>query len=102
MTIEDNTINLTIQRVEYEITQREPRWNIPIKHNKHYTPVTKGTFTLYIADEWIDFSKKVTLIINGKTAYHGKVKPNLKHLVNSCATFFDPERLYAAAIEVRL
>ena len=102
MTIEDNTINLTIQRVEYEITQREPRWNIPIKHNKHYTPVTKGTFTLYIADEWIDFSKKVTLVINGKTAYHGKVKPNLKHLVNSCATFFDPERLYAAAIEVRL
>ena len=102
MTVEGNTIRLTIDRVNYEVTQREPRWNIPIKHTKHYTPVTEGAFTLYLSDEMVDFSQKVTLIVNGKQMYHGKLHPDMKHLVNSCATFFDPERLYAAGIEVEL
>ena len=29
-------------------------------------------------------------------------KPDLKNMVNSCATFFDPQRIYPAAIEVTL
>ena len=102
MTVGGNTIRLTIDRVNYEVTQRESRWNIPIKHTKHYTPVTEGAFTLYLSDEMVDFSQKVTLIVNGKLVYRGKVRPDMKHLVNSCATFFDPERLYAAGIEVEL
>ena len=102
MDIKGNTINLTIERVQYEPSQREPRWNIPIKHRKHYTPVTEGSFTLYLADEMVDFSKKVKLIVNGTVVYNGKMKPNMKHLINSCATYFDPERLYAAGIEVIL
>ena len=100
--VEGNTIRLTIDRVNYEVTQREPRWNIPIKHTKHYTPVTEGAFTLYLSDEMVDFSQKVTLIVNGKQVYRGKVRSDMKHLVNSCATFFDPELLYAAGIEVEL
>ena len=102
MTIKGNTIDLTIERVTYEATVREPNWNIPIRHNKHYTPVTKGRFTLYLADNMVDFAQKVTLIVNGKRIYHGKVKPDTRHLINSCATFFDPERLYATGIEVEL
>ena len=34
--------------------------------------------------------------------YHGKVRPDMKHMVNSCATFFDPERVFAAGIDIRL
>lgn len=102
MTIEGNTVSLTVDRVEYEVTKREPRWNIPVKHTKHYTPVAEGVFTLYLSDEMVDFSKKVTLIVNGEQVFSGKVRPDVRHLVNSCTTFFDPERLYAAGVEVRL
>ena len=102
MTVEGNTIRLTIDRVNYEVVQREPRWNIPIKHIKHYIPATEGAFTLYLSDEMVDFSQKVTLIVNNKQVYRGKVHPDIKHLINSCSTFFDPERLYAAGIEVKL
>ena len=102
MTIEDNTISLTIERVDYEATEREPRWNIPIKHRKHYTPVEEGSFTLYLSDNMVDFSKKVTLLVNGKRVYHAKVKPDARHLINSCTTFFDPQRMYATGIEVQL
>ena len=102
MTIKGNIIDLSIDRVTYEAIEREPRWNIPIKHRKHYAPVEEGSFTLYLSDDMVDFNQKVTLYINDKRVYHGKVKPDTRHLINSCATFFDPERVYAAGIEVEL
>lgn len=102
MAVKDNVITLTIDRVAYEVTGREPRWNIPIKHHKHYTPVTKGRITLYLADSMVDFSKKVKVVVNGTTLFYGKLRPEVKHLINSCATFFDPERLYAVGVELRI
>ena len=102
MTIKGNIINLTIERVSYEATERESRWKIPIKHNKHYTPAKNGRFTLYLSDDMVDFSQKITLYINGRRAYHGKIRPNARHLINSCTTFFDPERIYAAGIDINL
>ncbi len=100
MTIKGNDIYLTVERVRYEVTEREPRWNIPIKHHKHYTAATKGHFTLYLSDEMVDFSQIVTLHVNGKQVYRGKLKPDVRHLVNSCALYYDPERVYATGIEV--
>jgi hypothetical protein len=91
-----------VDRISYEVTEREPHWGIPIKHLKHRTPSTEGCFTLYLADDMVDFTQKVTIIVNGKRVYHGKVKPDTRHLINSCTTFFDPERVYAAGIEVEL
>lgn len=102
MSIKDNTIDLTIERVTYEATQREPHWGIPIKHRKHYTPATEGKFTLYLSDDMVDLKKKVTLSVNGKQVYHGKLKADIRHMVNSCATFFDPVRVYTTAIEIEL
>ena len=102
MTIKDNTIDLTVERVTYEVTEREPHWGIPIKHRKHYAPAAMGKFTLYLSDDMVDFSKKVTLIVNGQCVYKGKIKPDTRYLINSCVTFFDPERVYAAGIEVEL
>ena len=102
MKIKDNIIDLTMERVTYEATEREPYWGIPTKQIKHYEPATTGRFTLYLSDDMVDFSKKVTLRVNGQCVYKGKVKPDTRHLVNSCATFFDPERVYAAGIEVEL
>ena len=42
------------------------------------------------------------LIVNGKEIFRGKLKCTLANLVNSCAAFYDPNRLYPAAIEVDL
>lgn len=102
MIVKDNVVTLTMDRVTYEVTEREPRWNIPIKHRKHYAPVAKGSLTLYLADSMVDFSKKVKVVVNGKTLFYGKLRPETRHLVNSCTTFFDPERLYAVGVEVEI
>lgn len=74
----------------------------PSKHDKHYVPATEGRLTLYLSEEMVDLDKKVKLTINGKEVFNGKAKHDMKHLINSCTCFFDPQRLYTTGIEVEL
>lgn len=100
MKIEKNEINLSIKTVKYEVIQKDPNWGIEMKFKKDYVPATGGRLTLFLCNELVDLSKPVVLRVNGKKVYDDKVKSNLKNLVNSCAFFFDPQRLYPAAIDV--
>lgn len=102
MNISGNEIDLRVDEVVYETLQRDPRWGIELKFTKKYTPATRGKVTIYLCDELVDLKEKVTVTVNGKKVFQGKVKPDLKHMVNSCAAFFDPRRVYPAAIEVEL
>ena len=101
MTISDNMVNVTLQRVLYVPVERESRWGIPIRQQTITSPAIKGSFTLYLAPDMVDFNKKVTLIVNGRKLFEGHLKPDLRNLVKSCACFFDPERLFAAGIDVK-
>jgi hypothetical protein len=63
---------------------------------------TKGRFTLYLSPDMVDFDCKVSVIVNGHRVFNGYLKPDVRHLATSCACFFDPERLFPAAVEVVL
>lgn len=102
MSITDNHITLNVDNVVYETVQKDPRWGIEMKFRKNYTPAAKGKVIIYLCDELVDLKKEITVTVNGKQAFQGKVKPDLKNMVNSCAAFFDPQRIYPAAIEVTL
>lgn len=98
--IKGNQISLKVDLVTYKATETDPRWGIELKSEKNYESATKGKVVIYLNDKLVDLSKKITLTVNGKKAFQGMVKPELRHIVNSCATFFDPARLYPAALEV--
>ena len=100
--IEGNHVSLAIDEVTYRTTETDPQWGIELKFAKTYQPALRGKVTVYLCSELVDLDKPITLTVNGHTAFEGRVKPDVKHLVNSCATFFDPQRLYPAAIEVDL
>lgn len=100
LAIKENEISLKVDLVTYKTTKTDPNWGIEMKFEKDYQPATKGKVVIYLCEELVDLNKKVTLTVNGKRAFRGIVKPELRHIVNSCATFFDPERLYPVAIEV--
>lgn len=102
MKIEENNISLKVDLVGYKATEIDPRWGIELKHEKTYTPATKGKIIIFLNDQLVDLSKNIVLTVNGKKVFSGKVKPELKNIINSCAIFFDPQRLYPAAIEVDL
>ncbi len=100
MSITGNAITLNVQTVKYQTT--ETNSGIDMKFAKTYTPATKGKITVYLSPELVDMAQPVTLTVNGKTAFNDNVGLDTKHLINSCGIFFDPERLYPAAIEVDL
>lgn len=102
MRVSGNDISLRVDEVVYETTKKDPNWGIELRFVKRYEPARKGKLTVYLCDELVDLSRKVTLTVNGKKVFEGKVKPNLRNMVNSCALFFDPRRVYPAAIEVDL
>jgi len=102
MNIEGNHIDLKVDLVTYKTVKTDPQWGIELKFEKSYEPATKGKVLIYLNQELVDLNKEVTVSVNGKKAFQGKVKPELKHLVNSCAAFFDPTRIFPAAIEVEI
>lgn len=94
----DNTVNVTVKNVDY--TTIEEIYGIPMRFSKSYSPATKGNITIFLSERLFDFSRPVKVVVNGKEAFNGIVKPSIKAMAESCAEFFDPERVFPAAINV--
>lgn len=101
MTIEGNEIDLKVNTVTYKVTERD-RIGIPLRFHKTYTPATKGRVVIYLNDQLVNLKRPVTVTVNGRRAFKGKVRLDAANLMNSCAAFFDPERIYPAAVEVEV
>ena len=96
--IDDNVITLAVSNVEY--TTIEEIYGIPMTFSKRYTPASKGNVTIFLNEELFDFERPVKVVVNGKEAFNGMVKPTLKAMVESCAEYFDPERIFPASVNV--
>lgn len=102
MDIRGNVVSLSLERVKYMTVEREQKWGIPMVQHTSCERATKGRFTLYLSPDMVDFDRKVSVIVNGRRVFNGYLKPDVRHLATSCACFFDPERLFPAAVEVVL
>lgn len=68
--------------------------------SKQYTNAKKGNVTLFLNEELFDLSQPVKIILNGEEIFNSTVSTNIKTLIESCALFYDPERLFPAAIDI--
>ena len=98
--ISDNTVNITVKNVKYTTTQSI--YGIPMFFAKEYQPATKGNITIFLSEKLFDFTKPVKIVVNGKEQFNAKVTPSIKAMVESCAEYFDPERVFPAAIDVEI
>ena len=48
----------------------------------------------------MDLNRPVTVTVNGKTAYSGKVVENMGSMVRSLAAYGDPRRIYSAEVNI--
>ncbi len=96
--IEDNCINININNVTYTITKSLN--GIPMLFDKSYSQASKGRITIFLHEDMVDYEQPVRIIVNGKEHFYGKVKPDIKAMIESCALFFDPERVFSAAVEI--
>lgn len=100
VSISDNTVTLNVKNVTYTTTHA--MYNIPMLFSKEYSEATKGNVTIFLSEKHFDFTESITVIVNGKEVFKGKIKPNLKSMVESCAEFYDPERVFPASIDVEI
>ncbi|MEO6684075.1 MAG: hypothetical protein ABIN48_14730 [Ginsengibacter sp.] len=64
--------------------------------------VQQGEISIYLGPELINLSKKVKLYYRGKLIFNKKVSLNKRILIESCALFGDPERIFPGKITVNL
>lgn len=100
MDIDGNTVNLKVSEVSYETTSKDPNWGIEMAFKRHYKPAHSGKITLFLNNRLVDLSQKVTVMVNGKKVFCGVPKLSLQSMANSCAAFYDPYRIYPAAIDI--
>ena len=75
-------------------------WGIVLKFERDYMPGVQMGFRLYLDETMIVFYRPVTVTVNGRTVFEGKVRPNLNAMLASVATFYDPRRIFPAFIDI--
>ena len=96
----DNSIDLKVDAVKYNTTWKDPRWGIDMLFSKDLTPAQHGHLRVFLSDQIVDLSQKVTIRINGKQVFNGKVKASKKALKLSQKLWGDPMRDFQHAMEV--
>ena len=102
MTITGNTVDIKVNKVSYTATAWESKHGMPIAYDKQYTAVSGGKLGIFLGSELVDLTQEVTININGTQAWKGVPELKLENIVNSCALYYDPYRLYPAYVEVDL
>lgn len=104
MTIDGNTVTLNVYSVTVTPKEEvsEDGWTMNVDCEKTSVPATSGKIRLYLNKELVDLSAPVTVVVNGKTAFTGDVKPSADVMVESAALFFDPARVVPASVDVEV
>lgn len=100
--IQGNTVNITMQDITYTCTELDPHWGIELQFKREYAQSTSGQFTLFLNEELVNIKQPVTVILNGKTAFKGKVKPSSSAMLKSLATFGDPLRIFPVSVQLEV
>ena len=96
----DNSIDIKVDAVKYNPTWKDPRWGINMLFSKEFTPAQHGHLRVFLSDQLVDLKKKVTVRINGKEVFNGKVKGSKKNQKLAHELWGDPMRNFKHAIEV--
>ena len=96
-----DTIILNVDTVAYETIQKDSIWGIDMKFKRNLAPAQHGNITIFLNRSLVNLSRPVTVILNGNVVHHGKVPESLASMVNSCAYYGDPRRIYTAQVDVK-
>jgi len=100
MEITGNNIAFTIQNVHYTTTEKDAATGIELKFSRRYETASSGKLTLFLDEKLVDLGQAVSVSVNGKQVFRGKLTLSTAHLLHSLTTFYDPERLYPTAVDI--
>lgn len=102
--IDGNNVDLRVSITDYVVTETFTDYGatLPIRFSRATVPATKGRLKIYLNEELLDLENEVVLTVNGHELFRGFVQPNLADMVNSCAEYYDPTRIFCASLDVDL
>ena len=50
----------------------------------------------------VDLTRPVTVVVNGKEVFKGKVALDTKNMLRSLSVFYDPQRIFPAAVDITI
>lgn len=100
--VSDNTVRLKVAEVDYRTTQRDSIWGIEMKFDRSYRLATQGHVKIYLNEELVDLKRPVTVFVNDRKVFKGRLNLNLSHMVESLSLFGDPKRIFPACVEVNI
>ncbi len=97
---EDNSIDLRVDTVAYQTTWKDPHWGIDMLFQTELTPAQSGQLRVFLSPSLVNLKKKVTIRVNGKQVFRGKVKASeaTAHLAQEL--WGDPLRDFRHAVVV--
>lgn len=97
---DSNVVNIIIEDVHYQTIQKDAQFGIEMKFERTYTPAEGGKLTVFLDEDMVDLTSWVKIRINGRQLFFGKLRPNVKDMAKSLATFYDPERIFPVSVEI--
>lgn len=104
MTIEGNTVTLNVYSVTVTPAElvSEDGWTMNVDVERTAVPASTGKVRIYLNNKLVDMNSPVTVIVNGRKAFEGKVTPSVAAMVESVDLFFDPARVFPASVDVEV
>ncbi len=65
-------------------------------------PYAGNSLTVHLDDQLLDLDKPVTVSVNGKPAFNGRVERKASHMAEDIARHGDPGRIFPARLELKL
>lgn len=102
MEINGNNIDLEVRNVTLTVNEpvTPPTGTVSIGVDKSYAKATSGRVRIYLNGDLVDLAQPVTVNVNGIQKFSGTVSLSGQTIVESCALFFDPLRLFPAYVDV--
>ncbi len=96
-------VDITVSDVEYIPLEQDSTWGftLTLRWHKRLAPSHGGAFTLYLDETLVNLKRPVTVRVNGREVFKGRVRLSRSNLLESLATFADPQRIFPAAVTVR-
>lgn len=93
-------IDIAVSDVHYTTLERDPQFGIELTVARRLVPTSGGRLRLYLSEEQYRAGEKISVYVNGRCAFRGRLRPSRANMLRSCALFFDRERIFPYAVEV--
>lgn len=104
MNIDGQTVDIKILSTKITPSDlvSEDGWTMNIAVTKTSTPATKGKIRVYLDKNLVDLTKPVEIKVNGVSKFNAVPALDRRVMAESVALFFDPLRVFPAAVDVEI